>query len=82
MVYYPIARHACFIYFDYFIASVFENYHVVDAENRLTKTAAKISTIVQETDDEKLGLSIARELADQASVVIVQDKDFYWHSTS
>ncbi|MGN2271004.1 ATP-binding protein [Priestia megaterium] len=59
----------------------FENYHVVDAENRLTKTAAKISTIVQETDDEKLGLSIARELADQASVVIVQDNDFYWHST-
>lgn len=59
----------------------FENYHVVDAENRLTKTAAKISTIVQETDDEKLGLSIARELADQASVAIVQDKDFYWHST-
>ena len=59
----------------------FENYHVVDAENRLTKTAAKISTIVQETEDEKLGLSIARELADQASVVIVQDEDFYWHST-
>lgn len=59
----------------------FENYHVDDAEKRLTKTAAKISTIVQETKDQELGLSIARELADQASILIVQGDKKYWNST-
>ncbi|AQX53880.1 ATP-binding protein [Priestia flexa] len=59
----------------------FENYHVDAAEKRLTKTAAKISTIVKETKDQELGLSIARELADQASILIVQGDKKYWNST-
>lgn len=42
----------------------FENYYVVDVENCLIKMVVKIFIIVQEMDDEKLGLFIVCEFVD------------------
>ncbi|MED4017248.1 ATP-binding protein [Sutcliffiella cohnii] len=59
----------------------FENYHVNEAERELTQLGSKISMIVEEHEDFELAKSIAWQLADDVSrVIIFSDKDHYWHS--
>ncbi|WP_110113008.1 ATP-binding protein [Bacillus sp. CGMCC 1.16541] len=58
----------------------FETFYLQESENHLTKTASKIAKIVEETEDEQLGLSIARELVDTSDMLIIKGNQSYWHS--
>ncbi|WP_264179178.1 cell wall metabolism sensor histidine kinase WalK [Sutcliffiella horikoshii] len=59
----------------------FENYHVQEAEKDLTQTASKISYILEQHKDMEQSKSIAWELVDEVSrVVIFTDKGEYSHS--
>ncbi|MGM7684837.1 ATP-binding protein [Cytobacillus sp. Hm23] len=59
----------------------FENYHVNEAKNDLTKTATKIASIMEEYDDKQLARNISWELIDEMTkVIIVYDKENYWYS--
>ncbi|WP_241773250.1 ATP-binding protein [Bacillus sp. LL01] len=59
----------------------FENYHVQEAEKDLTQAASKISLILEQHEGMELSKSIAWELVDEASrVVIFTDKGEYSHS--
>ncbi|WP_417899969.1 ATP-binding protein [Bacillus haimaensis] len=56
----------------------FENYHVSEAEKDLTKDAKKISLILEQHADSEQAMSIAWELVDEATRVVVfsDEKDF------
>ncbi|WP_404428409.1 ATP-binding protein [Sutcliffiella horikoshii] len=59
----------------------FENYHVQEAEKDLTQAASKISLILEQHEDMEQSKSIAWELVDEVSqVVIFTDKGEYSHS--
>jgi len=59
----------------------FENNHVDEAENDLNQLATKIAAIMEDYDDKSLGTSIAWELADDVTqVLIIEDSDTYWYS--
>nr|WP_245840092.1 ATP-binding protein [Sutcliffiella horikoshii] len=59
----------------------FENYHVQEAEKDLTQAASKISLILEQHEDMEQSKSIAWELVDDVSrVVIFTDKGEYAHS--
>ena len=59
----------------------FENYHVQEAEKDLTQAASKISLILEQHQDMEQSKSIAWELVDDVSrVVIFTDKREYSHS--
>lgn len=59
----------------------FENYHVQEAEKDLTQAASKISLILEQHEDMAQSKSIAWELVDEMSrVVIFTDKGEYSHS--
>ncbi|QHE52562.1 ATP-binding protein [Pontibacillus sp. HMF3514] len=59
----------------------FENYHVFQAEQELMQSAEKISNIVEEHEDRDLALSIAEQVIDPSSrIVIVFSQDDYWES--
>ncbi|MBM7621311.1 two-component system sensor histidine kinase ResE [Bacillus tianshenii] len=59
----------------------FENYHVSEAEKELTKDAKKISLILEQHADSEQAMSIAWELVDEATrVVVFSEKDDYSHS--
>ncbi|MBM7701682.1 ATP-binding protein [Metabacillus iocasae] len=58
----------------------FETFYLQESENHLTKTASKIATIIEGTEDEQLVLSIARELVDTSDMLIIKGEDSYWHS--
>ncbi|QFT89450.1 Sensor protein SrrB [Bacillus sp. THAF10] len=59
----------------------FENFHVQEAEKDLTQTAKKISLIMEQHDNIEISKSIAWELVDEVSrVVIFTDKNEFEHS--
>jgi two-component system sensor histidine kinase ResE len=59
----------------------FENYHVSEAEKELTKDAKKISLILEQHADSEQAMSIAWELVDEATrVVVFSDKEDFSHS--
>ncbi len=59
----------------------FENYHVQEAEEDLTQAASKISLILEQHEDMELSKSIAWELVDEVSrVVVFSDKGEFSHS--
>ncbi|MGM0834887.1 MAG: ATP-binding protein [Bacillota bacterium] len=59
----------------------FENYHVSEAEKELTKDAKKISLILEQHTDSEQAMSIAWELVDEATrVVVFSDKEDFSHS--
>ncbi|NLP50985.1 ATP-binding protein [Bacillus sp. RO1] len=59
----------------------FENYHVQEAEKDLTQAASKISLILEQHEGMEQSKSIAWELVDEVSrVVIFTDKGEYSHS--
>ncbi|WP_078380134.1 ATP-binding protein [Sutcliffiella halmapala] len=61
----------------------FENYHVKEAENELTKDAKKIALILEQHADHEQSKLIAWELVDESTrVVIFSDKADYSHSPS
>jgi len=55
----------------------FENSHVKEAERNLHGTASKIAHIIEDTKDEKIGIAVLRELADDSSVIIVKGQTLY-----
>ncbi|MFE7062472.1 ATP-binding protein [Sutcliffiella sp. NPDC057660] len=59
----------------------FENYHVSEAEKELTKDAKKIALILEQHADSEQAMSIAWELVDEATrVVVFSDKKDFSHS--
>ncbi|CAG9622332.1 ATP-binding protein [Sutcliffiella rhizosphaerae] len=59
----------------------FENFHVQEAERDLRQTANKISLIMKQHDDMELSQSIAWELVDEVTrVVIFSEKGDFTHS--
>jgi len=59
----------------------FENYHVSEAEKELSKDAKKISLILEQHADSEQAMSIAWELVDEATrVVVFSDKEDFSHS--
>ncbi|MFC0523109.1 ATP-binding protein [Pontibacillus salicampi] len=62
----------------------FENYHVYQAEQELMETAKKVSSIVDEHEEDRdLTLSIAETVIDPSSrIVIAFDQEDYWISDS
>lgn len=59
----------------------FENYHIFQAEKDLMQSAKKVSSIVKEYDDRALALSIAEQVVDPSSrIVIAFSQDDYWES--
>ena len=59
----------------------FEKYHVSEAEKELTKDAKKISLILEQHVDNEQAMSIAWELVDESTrVVVFSDKEDYSHS--
>ncbi len=61
----------------------FDNYHVKQMEDGLTKTASQISKIIENHDehDKELGLEIAMELVDSvSSAVVIKDINEYYYS--
>lgn len=61
----------------------FENYHVNQAEQELMETAKKVTSIVDEYEDQDLMLSIAEKVIDPSSrIVIAFGEDEYWISGS
>lgn len=59
----------------------FENYHVSEAEKELTKDAKKISLILEQHADSEQAMSIAWELVDEATrVVVFSDREDFNHS--
>ncbi|KGP70923.1 ATP-binding protein [Pontibacillus yanchengensis] len=62
----------------------FESYHVFQAEQRLMQNAKKVSSIVEEyEDDRELTLSIVEKIVDPSSrIVIAFDEQDYWISQS
>ncbi|MFC0271546.1 ATP-binding protein [Metabacillus herbersteinensis] len=58
-----------------------ENYHVDEAEKELTQLANKVSVILESHEDQALARSIAWELVDElTNIVIVEDDSTYWIS--
>jgi two-component system sensor histidine kinase ResE len=61
----------------------FEQYHVNEAEYDLTQVANKIATIMEQHEDQELARSISWEIVDPLTkVLIVEDDEHYWYSTS
>ncbi|MYL32699.1 HAMP domain-containing protein [Pontibacillus yanchengensis] len=62
----------------------FESYHVFQAEQRLMQNAKKVSSIVEEyEDDRNLTLSIVEKIVDPSSrIVIAFSEEDYWISNS
>lgn len=59
----------------------FENYHVSEAEKELSKDAKKISLILEQHTDSEQAMSIAWELVDEATrVVVFSDREDFRHS--
>jgi two-component system sensor histidine kinase ResE len=61
----------------------FDNYNIVQTKNDLTKTAEKISTVLEERGNNnfQLGLEISWEILDDVTrVVIVKDKNEIYYS--
>jgi two-component system, OmpR family, sensor histidine kinase ResE len=59
----------------------FETFHVNQAEKQLTLLSEKIVRIMEEHPNRRTALSIAWEVIDPSTkVIIVQDKKEYWHS--
>jgi two-component system, OmpR family, sensor histidine kinase ResE len=60
----------------------FENFHVTQAEQQLTKLADKVAAIMEEYEDRDTALSTAWEIVDVYStrVAIIGDKTHYWYS--
>ncbi|WP_243386470.1 ATP-binding protein [Bacillus kexueae] len=58
-----------------------QNYHIEAAKNELNTLASKISLILESHDDQQLARSIAQELSDeQTNVLIVENEQNYWKS--
>ncbi|MCM3163147.1 cell wall metabolism sensor histidine kinase WalK [Metabacillus litoralis] len=58
-----------------------ENYHVDEAENELQQLSTKVSAIMESHEDQSLARSIAWELTDELThILIIEDKDSYWNS--
>ncbi|KEF40591.1 signal transduction histidine kinase [Schinkia azotoformans MEV2011] len=59
----------------------FETFHVTEAEKELTQLATKVSKIMETYGDDELAFSIAWEVIDPASKVMIIDwKGDYWYS--
>lgn len=60
----------------------FENYHIFQAEDELMESAEKITTIIEEYEDKELALSIAEQVIDPSSrLVIAFNQGDYWISS-
>ncbi|WP_243290105.1 ATP-binding protein [Bacillus sp. FJAT-47783] len=58
-----------------------QNYHIDAAKKELTTLAGKMSIILENHDDEELARSLAVDLSDeQTNVLIVEDPSQYWKS--
>ncbi len=58
-----------------------ENYHVDEAEKELTQLATKVSAIIESHEDQELARSIAWELTDELThMLIVENELTYWNS--
>ncbi|MBR2517919.1 ATP-binding protein [Geobacillus sp.] len=58
-----------------------EDYYVQEAENDLTRLAAKVAEVMHDYRDEQLARSIAWTLVDnRTKAVIVADESHYWYS--
>jgi two-component system, OmpR family, sensor histidine kinase ResE len=61
----------------------FEQYHVNEAEKDLTQVANKIARIMDSYGDSELAKSIASEVVDPfTKVLIVEDEEHFWYSPS
>ncbi|MFD1738605.1 ATP-binding protein [Bacillus salitolerans] len=61
----------------------FEQYHVNEAEKDLTQVANKIAKIMDTYGDNELAKSISAEVVDPLTkVLIVDDEEHFWYSTS
>lgn len=59
----------------------FETLHVSEAEKELNQLASKISTIMEEYDQRELAFSIAWEIIDPSTkVMVIDEKGHYWYS--
>ncbi|HHY71666.1 MAG TPA: cell wall metabolism sensor histidine kinase WalK [Bacillus bacterium] len=59
----------------------FENFHVTEAERELTQLATKVSKIMETYDQDELAFSIAWEVIDPSTKVMIIDwKGDYWYS--
>ncbi len=59
----------------------FENYHIQEAERNLTQLASNIAVIMEQHEDKDVARSIAWELVDQETkVIIVADENTNWLS--
>ncbi|KAA0550311.1 HAMP domain-containing protein [Bacillus sp. BGMRC 2118] len=61
----------------------FEQYHVNEAEDDLEQIASKIAFILEEHENQELARSIAWEVIDPLTkVLIVEDEEHYWYSSN
>lgn len=60
----------------------FQNFHLNNAEEQLTKLAEKVAVVMEAYDDHHMALSTAWEIVDASSArfVIIASPDLYWYS--
>lgn len=67
----------------FMLLEFFEQYYVEKAEEELSQVAIKIANVMESHDDQALARSIAWEIVDSSTkVLIAQDNEHYWYSPS